>query len=74
LSNTNSLQKKPFPSEGLGCLSFNQLNYLAKRKLFPIPKLKEFARQLEMNQDRNFSLVEIKGKQMYGYDFHRQMD
>jgi hypothetical protein len=48
---------------------------MAKRKIiFPIiQKLKEFYPQIkEMIQDRNFLWLKLKGKQMYGYDFHRQ--
>jgi very-short-patch-repair endonuclease len=46
---------------------------MAKRKIPYNPKLKEFARQLRNDSTKTeFFLVEIKGKQMYGYDFHRQ--
>ena len=48
---------------------------MAKRKIIPYnPILKEFARQLRNNSTRTeiFLWLKLKGKQMYGYDFHRQ--
>jgi len=48
---------------------------MAKRKIIPYnPKLKEFARQLrnDSTQTEIFLWLKLKGKQMYGYDFHRQ--
>ena len=48
---------------------------MAKRKIIPYnPKLKEFARQLRNDSTRTeiFLWLKLKGKQMYGYDFHRQ--
>ena len=48
---------------------------MAKRKIIPYnPKLKEFARQLRNDSTRTeiFIWLKLKGKQMYGYDFHRQ--
>jgi very-short-patch-repair endonuclease len=46
-----------------------------KRKIIPYnPKLKEYARQLRNDSTRTeiFLWLKLKGKQMYGYDFHRQ--
>jgi very-short-patch-repair endonuclease len=48
---------------------------MAKRKIIPYnPRLKEFARQLRNDSTRTeiFLWLKLKGKQMYGYDFHRQ--
>ena len=48
---------------------------MAKRKIIPYnPKLKEFARQLRNDSTKTeiFLWMKLKGKQMYGYDFHRQ--
>ncbi|MBF2708219.1 endonuclease domain-containing protein [Flavobacterium soyangense] len=48
---------------------------MAKRKIIPYnPRLKEFARQLRNDSTRTeiFIWLKLKGKQMYGYDFHRQ--
>ena len=48
---------------------------MAKRKIIPYnPKLKEYARQLRNDSTRTeiFLWLKLKGKQMYGYDFHRQ--
>lgn len=46
-----------------------------RRKIIPYnPKLKEFARQLRNNSTKSEILLwlQLKGKQMRGYDFHRQ--
>ena len=46
-----------------------------KRKIIPYnPILKEFARQLRNDSTTTeiFLWLKLKGKQMYGYDFHRQ--
>ncbi len=48
---------------------------MAKRKIIPYhPQLKELARQLRNNSTTTeiFLWLKLKGKQMYGYDFHRQ--
>ena len=48
---------------------------MAKRKIIPYnPKLKELARQLRNDSTKTeiFLWLKLKGKQMYGYDFHRQ--
>ena len=48
---------------------------MSKRKIIPYnPKLKEYARELRNNstQSEIFLWMKLKGKQMYGYDFHRQ--
>ena len=48
---------------------------MSKVKIIPYnPKLKEFARQLRNNSTETeiFLWLKLKGKQMYGYDFHRQ--
>ena len=48
---------------------------MSKRKIIPYyPKLKDFARQLRNNSTETeiFLWLKLKGKQMYGYDFHRQ--
>ena len=48
---------------------------MAKRKIIPYnPKLKEYARELRNNSTKTeiFLWMKLKGKQMYGYDFHRQ--
>ncbi|MFE3846717.1 endonuclease domain-containing protein [Flavobacterium sp. LB3P45] len=48
---------------------------MPKRKIIPYtPKLNEFARQLRNNSTETeiFLWLKLKGKQMYGYDFHRQ--
>ena len=48
---------------------------MAKRKIILYnPKLKEFARKLRNDSTRTeiFLWLKLKGKQMYGYDFHRQ--
>jgi very-short-patch-repair endonuclease len=50
-------------------------SYMTKRKIIPYnPILKEFARQLRNDSTRTeiFLWLKLKGKQMYGYDFHRQ--
>ena len=46
-----------------------------RRKIIPYnPRLKEFARQLRNNLTKGeiYLWVQLKGKQMRGYDFHRQ--
>jgi len=46
-----------------------------RRKIIPYnPKLKEFARQLRNNSTKSeiYLWKHLKGKQMCGYDFHRQ--
>ena len=46
-----------------------------KRKIIPYnPKLKEYARELRNNSTKAEIILwlKLKGKQMYGYDFHRQ--
>lgn len=46
-----------------------------KRKIIPYnPKLKEFAMQLRNNSTKAEIILwqKLKGKQIYGYDFHRQ--
>jgi len=48
---------------------------MAKRKIILYnPKLKEFARELRKNSTKSEIILwtKLKGKQMYGYDFHRQ--
>lgn len=48
---------------------------MTKRIIIPYnPILKEFARQLRNDSTRTeiFLWLKLKGKQMYGYDFHRQ--
>jgi len=48
---------------------------MKKRKIIPYnPKLKELARQLRNNSTKAEVILwlKLKGKQMYGYDFHRQ--
>ncbi len=48
---------------------------MAKRKIIPYnPLLKEFARELRNDSTKTeiFLWMKLKGKQMYGYDFHRQ--
>ena len=48
---------------------------MAKRIIIPYdPKLKELARQLRNDSTKTeiFLWLKLKGKQMYGYDFHRQ--
>ncbi len=48
---------------------------MKKSKIIPYnPKLKEFARQLRNNSTETeiYLWLKLKGKQMYGYDFHRQ--
>ena len=48
---------------------------MTKRKIIPYnPILKEFARQLRNDSTKTeiFLWLKLKGKQMYGYDFHRQ--
>ena len=48
---------------------------MKRRKIIPYnPKLKEFARQLRNNSTKSeiFLWKHLKGKQMMGYDFHRQ--
>jgi very-short-patch-repair endonuclease len=48
---------------------------MTKRKIIPYnPKLKELARQLRNDSTKTeiFLWLKLKGKQMYGYDFHRQ--
>ncbi|MFV8271434.1 endonuclease domain-containing protein [Flavobacterium sp. GT2N3] len=48
---------------------------MSKRKIIPYnPKLKGFAQQLRNNSTETeiFLWLKLKGKQMYGYDFHRQ--
>ncbi|WP_366184787.1 endonuclease domain-containing protein [Flavobacterium ovatum] len=46
-----------------------------KRKIIPYnPNLKAFARELRNNSTKSEIILwlKLKGKQMYGYDFHRQ--
>ncbi len=46
-----------------------------RRKIIPYnPRLKEFARQLRNNLTKGeiYLWLQLKGKQMRGYDFHRQ--
>ncbi len=48
---------------------------MTKRKIIPYnPNLKEFARQLRNDSTKTeiFLWLKLKGKKMYGYDFHRQ--
>jgi very-short-patch-repair endonuclease len=48
---------------------------MPKRKIIPYnPKLKELARELRNNSTKAEIILwlKLKGKQMYGYDFHRQ--
>jgi len=48
---------------------------MKKRKIIPYnPKLKELAKQLRNNLTKAEIILwlKLKGKQMYGYDFHRQ--
>ena len=48
---------------------------MSKRKIIPYnPKLTELARKLrnESTETEIFLWLKLKGKQMYGYDFHRQ--
>ena len=48
---------------------------MKKSKIIPYnPILKEFARQLRNNSTETeiYLWLKLKGKQMYGYDFHRQ--
>ena len=48
---------------------------MKRRKIIPYnPKLKEFARQLRNNSTKSeiYLWKHLKGKQMLGYDFHRQ--
>ena len=48
---------------------------MAKRKIIPYnPKLKEYAKELRNNSTKAEIILwmKLKGKQMYGYDFHRQ--
>jgi very-short-patch-repair endonuclease len=48
---------------------------MKRRKIIPYnPKLKEYARQLRNNSTEAeiFLWLKLKGKQLYGYDFHRQ--
>ena len=54
---------------------FNIQIAMKKSKIIPYnPKLKEFARQLRNNSTETeiYLWLKLKGKQMYGYDFHRQ--
>jgi very-short-patch-repair endonuclease len=54
-------------------LKYNAI--MTKRKIIPYnPKLKELARQLRNDSTKTeiFLWLKLKGKQMYGYDFHRQ--
>ncbi len=48
---------------------------MKKRKIIPYnPKLKELARQLRNKATKAEIILwlKLKGKQIYGYDFHRQ--
>lgn len=48
---------------------------MAKRKIIPYnPKLKAYASELRNNSTKTeiYLWMKLKGKQMYGYDFHRQ--
>jgi len=48
---------------------------MAKRKIIPYnPKLTAYARELRNNSTKTeiFLWMKLKGKQMFGYDFHRQ--
>ena len=54
---------------------FNIQTAMKKSKIIPYnPILKEFARQLRNNSTETeiYLWLKLKGKQMYGYDFHRQ--
>ena len=73
------MHQQLFPSrEGLGGVSFMLFNIqtaMKKSKIIPYnPKLKEFARQLRNNSTETeiYLWLKLKGKQMQGYDFHRQ--
>jgi len=58
------------------CLILSQNQIMKhRRKIIPYnPKLKEFARQLRNNSTKSEIILwkHLKGKQMCGYDFHRQ--
>ncbi|GGA89020.1 hypothetical protein GCM10008015_31920 [Flavobacterium palustre] len=48
---------------------------MTRRKIIPYnPKLKELAKELRNNSTKAEIILwlKLKGKQMYGYDFHRQ--
>lgn len=52
-----------------------KLVIMAKRKIIPYnPKLTAYARELRNNSTKTeiFLWMKLKGKQMFGYDFHRQ--
>ena len=54
---------------------FNIQTAMKRSKIIPYnPILKEFARQLRNNSTETeiYLWLKLKGKQMYGYDFHRQ--
>lgn len=57
------------------CLTLSQSQIMKRRIIIPYnPKLKEFARQLRNNSTKSeiYLWKHLKGKQMMGYDFHRQ--
>jgi len=53
----------------------NELNKMKRRKIIPYnPKLKKYAKELRNNSTEAeiYLWLKLKGKQLYGYDFHRQ--
>ncbi len=57
------------------CLSLVKYLAVKRRKIIPYnPKLKQLARNLRNNSTKSEILLwkHLKGKQMLGYDFHRQ--
>ena len=55
--------------------SNSEKRFMSRRKIILYnPKLKELARQLRNDSTKTeiFLWLKLKGKQMYGYDFHRQ--
>jgi very-short-patch-repair endonuclease len=56
-------------------LTVNKKPAMTRRKIFPYnPKLKVFSLELRNNATETeiYLWLKLKGKQMYGYDFHRQ--
>ncbi len=63
------------PGVCIKCLTLLQIPFMKRRKIIPYnPKLKEYASQLRNNSTKSeiYLWKHLKGKQMMGYDFHRQ--
>jgi very-short-patch-repair endonuclease len=63
------------PTHSVFCINLNQEEKTMRRKIIPYdPNLKQLARELRNNSTKSEIRLwqMIKGKQVMGYDFHRQ--